>query len=708
MAAIPSRRLPFEIPCDSSNSGDDDHSSHNSLELNDTSLGELSVLQVQNRQSSPLSAASNETIDSLTTSLRDLRIDAESRNNWNDNPKNQGRRRLTRPAISANTFEVLETVPEYDPKRPSSSVATTIDSNETQRHLDLPITEKLFPDHPLVEIARKGIPPVEEQIAKHRDGYFQGILSTRVRVEAPNSEPKPTPSHIEVHFGFNLLPIQEETTECEDSDETITPPRFTILISPLAPGEELRAKESEDSKSKEKMALAEPNHNHVAPAKEPEALQVDGPRLTSSLPTSPAGDKEKHIDIVNARSPVIPIARIEDSVEALDELEEQLEAFDEAAHIRRIVSPEDPGSERRPRMQSLSVKTADTARSITPQSKRTTLGRSGSASVRIKSTSEPRRTVRKAASMIFLDSPKIKIEDKPAAQAPPKKSTIRSISSLLPPKQPPKSAKKPTIPTFELPGDEVARKLKEKREARASTQFNPEQAIKPTVSSLRRAKSAKAPTRPNFELPGEAISRRKREEREAQLKAQEEEERKRREFKARPIRSGAAPSTFPRETVASRARQNKGPLVENSTHQVSPNWNKGSPSIMDPTSRSPLSKTNNQSQQSRGRGLHPEPAGTQPSRGTSSSSTVGSLNGQRSSVSTEDVQHQRLRGQEIYKRDNSWTSEREREKREREALAKLAREEAAERSRQKSREWAAKQARKRMTIASLRDVMTST
>ncbi|KAI1418164.1 hypothetical protein F5Y13DRAFT_150715 [Hypoxylon sp. FL1857] len=558
-----------------------------------------------------------------------------------------------------------------------------------------------FSDHPLVAIARKGIPSAKEQIAKHRDGWFEGILSTNFPVGPPSSEPNVTPESKRVHFGFNLLPIQDRIDR-KNTDETAAPSRFTILISPLAPGEELLA-DVEKPTRRGNMALAEPNHNgHLAPVKERSTSPTDGTRQPTSAPTSPASDKTKHPEAITPGPPALPVARIEDSVEALDQLEEQLEAFDQAAHFRRIVSPEAPGSGSKPPMRSLSVKVADVARSVSPQPKRTTPIKPSSASVRIKPSNEPRRTVRKAASMIFLDSPKLKSEDKLAAQAPPRKTTAKGIPSLVQSKQPPKPVKQPTIPTFELPGDEVARKLKEKREARVSAQLSAEQATKPTVSSLRRAKSARTLTRPNFELPGEAISRRKREEREAQLKAQEEEERKRREFKARPIRSGVAPSTFPRETIASRARQNKGHLAENSA-QDSPNSNKGTSFFTNLISRSPLSKTNNQSQ-SRGRGLHPDPIGTQPTRAPSSS-TVGSTGGQRSSVSTEDVQHQRLRGQEIYKRDNSWTGEREREKREREAQAKLAREEAAERSRQQSREWAAKQARKRMTIASLRDVM---
>lgn len=59
-------------------------------------------------------------------------------------------------------------------------------------------------------------------------------------------------------------------------------------------------------------------------------------------------------------------------------------------------------------------------------------------------------------------------------------------------------------------------------------------------------------------------------------------------------------------------------------------------------------------------------------------------------VSASDVQVQRERGKAIYDREAKQTEEIERERREREAAAKKAREDAAERGRQASREWAEK------------------
>ncbi|ORY64406.1 uncharacterized protein BCR38DRAFT_213875 [Pseudomassariella vexata] len=442
------------------------------------------------------------------------------------------------------------------------------------------------------------------------------------------------------------------------------------------------------------MAVAEVRNEHETPSKAvPPCPEVRIEDLTPSSANA-TGEDDSYAEITMSRSPAKPAARIEDSFQALDQLEEQLEAFDEAALVKQVVSPHmAKGSTNSPLARAGSIRT-------TPQRSRPS-PRAASATVAVK-TAEPRRSpsIRKAASMVFLDSPKLKGEDKAPVQTPPKKSTGKGLASLQPPKQPAKSTKPPTVSTFELPGEAVARRLKEQREARLAMQAKAtaEQPSASNANAIRRTKSAKAPTRPNFELPGEAISRRKREEREAKLKAQQEEERQRREFKARPVRSGMAPHTLPRETITSRARQSKLTLPENQMHQASPSPHKQQPVV----SREPLSNADNQLQ-SRGRLFTTESMASQTSRATSSS--TGSISGKRSSISIEETQQQRLRGKDVYQGDNSYAQERQREKREREALARIAREQAAERSRMLSREWAEKQKRKRMTVGSVRDLL---
>ncbi|RYP06480.1 hypothetical protein DL764_003131 [Monosporascus ibericus] len=481
---------------------------------------------------------------------------------------------------------------------------------------------------------------------------------------------------------------------------------YILLVTPIDENEEaikmeLRPPEQENT------IRAEARMETVAPRNPSAVSEEDGARpLTPSSVKSSEGRGRPLDDIASGSR--TRSSRIEDSVEALDQLEEELEAFDWAAHFHQMTSSDQEklASRKSPR-QTPSAPRSREGEVTTPQTKRKSVLKTGPATLRANSTTEPSRapSIRKSVSLTSFkpDSSMAKGEEKPLAQAPLSNNTVTLPASLNRPKQPVKSTKPPTIPSFELPGAVTARRLKEQREARLAMQAAAEQAKKPAAqtSSIRRTKSVRASVVPNFELPGEAISRRKREQREAQLKAQEEEERKRREFKARPVRYGTTPGTYPRDTIASRARQQqKSATTENSRpRQASSSPGKGD---LHPSARSPLSSTLNESQP-RGRGPHAEPsAASHLNRAASHTSSTDS--GKRSVLSAEDLEQQRLRGQVIFKRDNSFSEEKEREKQHREALAKLAREEAAERSRQQSREWAAKKLRKRMTIASLRDI----
>jgi hypothetical protein len=259
--------------------------------------------------------------------------------------------------------------------------------------------------------------------------------------------------------------------------------------------------------------------------------------------------------------------------------------------------------------------------------------------------------------------------------------------------------------------------LKEQREQRRSQPISPEQAAALAAAyspSKPHVKSSKPPTRPTFELPGDAISRKKREEHEAKLRAQEEEERKRRQFKARPIRASLTPSSVPRETLASQLRQ-KQRRTETSSDSNSTTITaatKKRQSVAGPPTTTTATATAT-TLPTRGRGPATDrdrSAGQHDlsSRATSTStgsihrsgSTASGRSGQskRSAVSAEEAAQQKQRGKEVFARDNSYTTERERERRERENAAKLARQQAAERSRMLSREWAEKQRLKKERI----------
>lgn len=373
------------------------------------------------------------------------------------------------------------------------------------------------------------------------------------------------------------------------------------------------------------------------------------------------------------------LTHIEDSLEALDVLEDELEAMNAFTQYQRVPSPE-----RKPPQTPTSA-SKDQHSGTGAGSARRPCSTMYPATVRVK-TSEPMRMAPRR-SLSLSRSTSVDTDDKASSASTngrpeSARKPVMRPASLAPPKPLAKSSKPRTVPTFELPGEAVARRLKEQREARLSGQTEPDKTPQaPRTSFPQRSKSTRVLPTPTFELPGEAISRRKREAREAKLRAQEEEEKKRREFKARPIKASLnQPRTVPRDTITSRARLAR---ASDESAAATVKGSSGRRSSLAPSS-STLS-----SSPSRGRTAT---ASSQVSRTTSQS--VASSVSKRSTLSSEDSAQQKLRGKDIFERDSRLATERERERSEREMLAKTARDQAAERSRQASREWAEKQRRK--------------
>lgn len=415
--------------------------------------------------------------------------------------------------------------------------------------------------------------------------------------------------------------------------------------------------------------------------------------------------EDSFVEQITCRSPAKPVSRIEDSVEALDQLEEALEALDQAAQPERMASPKKPRKKVEPTAaapvpKALREKVNAAAKSVAQASQKSSPPKrqppkTGYASMRVKPTAPKQRpSIKKATSMIFkpvaAESDKAlpaEVKVQPAGKAPAKRPI-----SLLPPKEPTKSTKPPTRPSFELPGEAVARRLKEQREARLAQRESSEDNSHTSraVSGPKTIKSTKPPTKSTFELPGEALSRKKREAHEARLKAQEEEDRKRREFKAKPLRKSIVPDVVPRDTVASRARQSRIGL-ENMEDENLSVAKRGSNIGAHRPSLQQLSLANMSAQRAPGPkgGIARKPS-------TTNGPSMSGLHMQRT-VSDKEVLIQRQRAKEIYTRDAKLTEDMEREKQAREAAAKRAREEAAERGRQASRDWAEKQRVKKLT-----------
>ena len=468
-------------------------------------------------------------------------------------------------------------------------------------------------------------------------------------------------------FGCNLLARNYRCFSPQRSTVGESANSYTFVATPLTTGDEVlmpALEMSQDLELQVNMALEQ--HMAIAgePLKTPEVVEVIEQAASPSL-TQVSQRSGNFLD-QSPRADSFSAPRIEDSLEQLDRLEDDIEAVSAVTDSRRVERTKTGRDGGAP----LGANKPTTV-------KRVTIAAGQSATVRAKPTSQKARPALRRSNSFTFREKEAKGDEFIPEQKAAHMSLARSKSTSIhaaDSRTPVKSTKPLTVPKFQLPGEAVSQRLKEQREARKAQQAEAQKAyVAPP-----RPRSSKPLTRPTFELPGEAISRRKREEREAKLKAQEEEERKRREFKARPIRHSMTPGTLPRETIASRARQGKSGPEEPRRGQDA---NRTKSLIMAAVNNSPQS-----------RGRHSMVFASDHGSRTTSVSTSVSEN--RSSVSLEEVAQQRARGKAIFARDNSYSRDREKERKEREAAAKVAREQAAERSRAASREWAERRRQK--------------
>ncbi|KAM7188017.1 hypothetical protein V8F33_010874 [Rhypophila sp. PSN 637] len=590
-----------------------------------------------------------------------------------------------------------ENIKEFDKARAATRKAPALTPAEMPVH-----RQEGFEKYNPVAVASRNLSTAQEQLSKHQAGQFEWVLSIPVghsvegsrSFSSPHEDPEHPDETRKLFFGCNL--VHRRTQSGGVASKHDNPANIYTLIATQLVGDELPSVEKSGTCEKVEATstpqTVEPD-TAIIRASEPDADELREPMAADDAPSPKSEDMSEHHMSFQSTDPP---TRIEDSVEALDKLEEELEAVSEVAELGRVLSPGEASENMRPSRET-PIKA-----SLLPNS-HSTVKRTVTKTVQ--SQAVERTSFRKAGSLVFS------MEEGKPAKSSLKKSTVSRPTSMLRTKGSVKSTKPPTASNFELPGQAVARRLKEQKAARLSQHLTSQQvaAAAATYSPTKpHVKSTKPPTRPTFELPGDAISRRKREEREARLRAQEEEERKRREFKARPIRASMVTSAYPRETAASKARREKLSQTEESTQSAAATpitKKRQSMTLSALTASKPTASKGTHltaTLPTRGRTSVAGTNGAHISRATSTASTAsihgGSSIGKRSTISAEDVQQQKLRGREIVNRDNSYVADRERERREREEVAKLARKEAAERSRQAGREWALKQQRLRRSM----------
>lgn len=410
-----------------------------------------------------------------------------------------------------------------------------------------PTTTATSRTHPLVAAELDCSP--REQIARHLAGQFDWLISCVDTSATHDGSPsagydgRAGPSQTSIYYLCNLLSRQPRSSSTGYSEDQAAD-TYTLIATPLD-GHVFGLQDLEGLGTVSTMAgLARADASprcYDASRPLPPSQFMEGQLQTLSPALSFVSDRGSSFADRSSRGGSFSLPRIEDSLAELDKLEDELEAFDAAASGRRTGMLD--------RQHGDSLESPSVGHVLSAPKRASVRGQA--ATVRVKASDKSRPVLRRAASLNLReknDRPIVR-QDSDLRQDPFKKDRSPATTAQV------KSAKAPRVPDFELPGEAVSRRLKEQREARRARQAEAEKAAAAAPST----RCSKPLTRPTFELPGEAISRRKRDEREARVKAQEEEDRRRREFKARPIRHVSSPGAFVRETITSRARQSRAP-----------------------------------------------------------------------------------------------------------------------------------------------------
>ncbi|EHK16023.1 uncharacterized protein TRIVIDRAFT_124100, partial [Trichoderma virens Gv29-8] len=584
-----------------------------------------------------------------------------------------------RPAVDSETFQPLDSLRE----------ASTLDIKHNYENTGLSSTRAsqgvLAYGHNclLSHLPCLHTRTIWQQVKRHSAGQFEWLLT---HLPSPNSTIHDSSSEeYEAEHGVDgkayvcNLVLQKKREPHSDSECPLN--SYYLLATPLQYSANWTVEMQEPRIAGDDDSVTWMDHSRpvTPPMKVPEIV------LAVENAVSPAftAVSDRSFGDSSSRATSFSLPRIEDSLEELDRLEDQIEAVNEFTQSQQLALltrqqqpklPSHPTPEEAMRAFKRSTVSGApaTVRSKPAEKVSVPPRRSASLTIREKSPEEPAKgsSNRRSGLGVFMS----KAGNTLATVA---KSSVRS-------------SKTPTIPNFELPGKAVARRLREVRETREAHHA----AALKALEAPPKPKCNKALPKPTFELPGDTISRRKREESEAKLRAQEEEQRKRREFKARPARPNSTPSTVPRDTVASRARQAK--IQEENAERQAALSNKVKRLSLGLVRDEPMTPTLSKADKQRVRGSMIAVA---ESINRSILSSMVNATKSKNPLSIENMMTRlRSKSKEILAHDSASIMEKKsHEKSERPMTAKAARDEAAERSRIASREWAERKRRKEAT-----------
>ena len=373
-------------------------------------------------------------------------------------------------------------------------------------------------------------------------------------------------------------------------------------------------------------------------------------------PSKTESDKDdSFVEQIKARTPGKRISRIEDSVEAIDALEEEIEKIGGLipAGANGPSSHDKPKKQAKPQSTAMDSKSSGRLRTV-----------KSDAHQKAAEARRPSTLVRRP-------------EPKPSSVASKKRVTLSKGAA--------------TYDGHEATGLTV-------NTGPAASYAVP----KKRISSVHKApfqptKSTKPPTRPNFELPGEAVARKLKEQREERSKHEEDEAAKPRVFKARPVRQSHAPAVKLTATTKARLSMAMGERLGSFKPAAHP------PLMATPNKRlSTLSVPKRSTPPIPRRSTPHFPNGAaRLTRGPSLSASMtirapSALGANRPAPTAEESALQKLKGKEVFGRTKAEIAEREKAKKEKEDAARKARAQAAERGRLASRAWAEKQKAKKL------------
>ena len=507
-----------------------------------------------------------------------------------------------------------------------------------------------------VQSLDKGVAQPREAVREESDcsdlSLSANTINTGSFSETSSVDPEPNVSHL----SLESIDPAAEPAQPLDSASTPSPTRNGPPQTPKFDPSIHRAEKEETRSSADTV-----EDSFI------EKIKTRSPSKMQAYP-DPSMSPDSFVDHITSRTP-----RIEDSVEAMDALEEAIEKVSERLPVLDGLKIESPVKLQKNTPAPINVQPISKTSSTLKKTNRSSVKNHRASPTKAAPATQPASRPKPTTS-----------------RAPATKPTTQGLLVTKQGKKPiidgnkPRESSAPSLPSLSFSNSPV------KALPNTTAKRVPSAVLSTSKPGFMPAKSSKPPTKPTFTLPGEAISAKVKAQREERLKREEEAEKEKKLFKARPVPTKISrPSVVPRENKVSQARSSiyaNGVNKENVAPRPAPQP-KARPVSLSAKPKTDSAKAN--SGVRRSTSVIEKPTGTKP-RVSSLVLTVA----QKPSTTAGDAAPQKQKGREAFGRSKAEMERLEKERKEKEESTRKARAEAAERGRQASREWAEKQKKK--------------